>query len=50
MEVLQESYCSSDDDIDEEVHSKEDILVMCIFVRFIKYSTPAGSACSIVTS
>ena len=26
MEVLQESYCSSDDDIDEEVHSKENIL------------------------
>ena len=27
MEVLQESYCSWDDDIDEEVHSKENILV-----------------------
>ena len=24
--LLQESYCSSDDDIDEEVHSKENIL------------------------
>ena len=27
MQVLQKNYCSSDDDIDEEVHSKENILV-----------------------
>ena len=39
MEVLQESYCSSDDDIDEEVHSKENILVTCIFVRHVGYSS-----------
>ena len=39
MEVLQESYCSCDDDIDEEVHSKENILVTCIFVRHIGYSS-----------
>ena len=38
MEVLQESYCSSDDNIDEEVHSKENILVTRIFVRHIRYS------------
>ena len=37
MEVLQESYCSSDDDTDEEVHSKENILVTRIFVRHIGY-------------
>ena len=37
MEVLQESYCSSDDDIDEEVQSKENILVTRIFVRHIGY-------------
>ena len=35
MEVLQESYCSSDDDIDEEVHSKENILVTRIFFRHV---------------
>ena len=39
MEVLQESYCSSDDDTDEEVHSKENILVTRIFVRHIGYSS-----------
>ena len=39
MEVLQESYCSSDDDIDEEVHSKENILVKRIFVRHVGYSS-----------
>ena len=39
MEVLQESYCSSDDDIDEEVHSKANILVTRIFVRHIGYSS-----------
>ena len=39
MEVLQESYCSSDDDIDEEVHSKENILVMRIFGRHVGYSS-----------
>ena len=33
MEVLQESYCSSDDDVDEEVHSKENILVTRIFIH-----------------
>ena len=27
MEVRQESYCSSDDDIEEEIHSKENVLV-----------------------
>ena len=37
MEVLHESYCSSDDDIDEEVHSKENILVMRIFVRHLHH-------------
>ena len=39
MDVLQESYCSSDDDIDEEVHSKENILVTRIFVCHIGYSS-----------
>ena len=39
MKVLQESYRSSDDDIDEEVHSKENILVTRIFVRHIGYSS-----------
>ena len=39
MEVLQESYCSSDDDIDGEVHSKANILVTRIFVRHIGYSS-----------
>ena len=39
MEVLQESDCSSDDDIDEEVHSKENILVTRIFVRRVGYSS-----------
>ena len=39
MEVLQESYCSSDDSIDEEVHSKENILVTRIFVRHVGYSS-----------
>ena len=39
MELLQESYCSSDDDIDEEVHSKENILVTRIFVRHVGYSS-----------
>ena len=39
MEVLQESYCSSDDDIDEEVHSKENILVTRTFVRHVGYSS-----------
>ena len=32
MGVLQESYCSSDDDIDEEVHSKENILVTFVAI------------------
>ena len=39
MEVLQESYCNSDDDIDEEVHIKENILVTRIFVRHVGYSS-----------
>ena len=39
MEVLQESYCSSDDGINEEVHSKENILVTRIFVRHVGYSS-----------
>ena len=39
MEVLQESYCSSDDDIDEEVHITENILVTRIFVRHVGYSS-----------
>ena len=39
MEVLQESYCSFDDDIDEEVHSKENILVTRVFVRHVGYSS-----------
>ena len=39
MEVLQESYCSSDDGIDEEVHSKQNILVTCICVCYIVYSS-----------
>ena len=37
MEVLQESYCSSDDHIDE-VRSKENILVTRIFVHHVGYS------------
>ena len=43
MEVLQDSYCCSDNDIDEEVHSKENILVTRIFVRH-KLDHPASRA------
>ena len=39
MKVLQESYCNSDDDIDEEVHGKENILVTRKFVRHVGYSS-----------